>query len=197
LRAAADTGSAARHSAQQLDSLIRYWTPRCDQRDWSHEVATDIAALWSLGPAFLMRFMRLLGDEPGNVWSAADQHPPYLTRADALARAAEQLGWADEAWALREEVRVLRERPDRDTSALVYADPELLLAAVDASLEACHALSIPAMKPERFAALRRACQSGTAAFTGIDLIAAGAIARTILSEADYATWHDQAVERAG
>lgn len=196
LRAAADTGSAAQQAARHVETIARHWTPRPDQRDWAHEIATDVVALWSLGPAFLMRFTRLLVDQPTSAWSAADQHPPHVTRAEALVLAAERLGWTEEAWALGEEVRLLREQPGLVTDALVYADSDLLRAAVDASLDACRVLSIPAMKPERFAVIRSACHSRSAALTGIDLIAAGAIARASLNAADYATWLDEVIARS-
>jgi len=196
LRTAADTGSAARRAAQHLEALARYWTPRADQHDWAHEIATDVAAIWSLGPAFPMRFARLLVDEPGAAWIAGDQHPPHVTRAEALALAAERLGWTDEAWALREEVAVLRHGLQLDSPSLMYADAELVLAAVETSLEACRALSIPPMRADRFARLRHACKSvEVPVLSGIDLIAAAAIARTNLSAVDYSAWHDQAVDR--
>lgn len=194
LRAGADTGSAARRATQNLETLARYWTPRADQHDWAHEIATDITALWALGPGFLMRFTRLVADDPHRSCQAADQHPPYVTRAEALALGAERLQWADEAWELREELRTLRERVEGDATALVYADPELILAAVEAAFESCRALSIPRMTAARFARLRRACESEAALFTGIDLIAAAAIARVHFNAADYATWHDELVE---
>jgi hypothetical protein len=196
LRTTADTGGAARRAAQHLEAMARYWTPRLDQHDWAHEIATDVAATWSLGPAFPMRFVRLLVEEPGTAWMAGDHHPPHVTRAEALALAAERLGWADEAWALREEVAVLRESLQLDSPSLMYADAELVLAAVEASLEACQALSIPPMRAERFTRLRLACKSGEVlGLSSIDLIAAAAIARANLTTTDYSAWHDRAVDQ--
>lgn len=196
LRASADTGRAARQAELHVEAIAHHWTPHPSQQDWGHEVATDIVALWSLGPAFLMRFTRLLVDDPRSAWIAADRHPPCLARAAALVLAAQRLGWSEAAWALEEELKLLHQGPERRTDALVHADPELLQAAVTASLEACQALSIPSMKPERFQALRAACHAPSAAdLRGIDLIAAGAIARATLGASDYSRWLNETIEQ--
>jgi hypothetical protein len=193
IRAAADIGGAAHHASQHLDQLREYWRPRRNQRDWAHEIATDVAALWAVGPAFVLRFTQLLVAEAHRASSAGDQHPSYLTRAEALASAAERLGWSNEAWALDEEVRQVRSREDLDRSQLVYADPELIEGAVAAALAAVAALSIPRMTSERFAELRAASAQDPTGLTGTALVACAAICRNNCDGADYQRWHECAI----
>jgi hypothetical protein len=193
IRAAADIGGAARHASQHLDQLEEYWRPRRNQRDWAHEIATDVAALWTVGPAFLLRFTQLLVAEAHRASIAADQHPSYLTRAEALTGAAERLGWSNEAWALDEEVRQVRAREDLNRSQLVYADPELIAGAVEAALAAVAALSIPRMTPERFAEVRAAAAEDPTKLSGTGLVACAAICRNNCKAADYQRWHERAI----
>ncbi len=193
LRGAADGGATARLSDQRLGTLESHWKPRRDQCDWAHEIASDVAALWAIGPAFVACFTRLLASNPQRAIGAGGQHPPHMTRASALVLAAERLGWPDDAWSLEEEVAIIRQRNEIDRSALVFGDQELLESAVNAALESCTALSIPAMTAERYAALRNVSEADAARLAGSELIAVSAILRQRLSAPRYRAWVDSVV----
>lgn len=193
LRGAADGGAAGRLSDQRLGTLESHWKPRRDQCDWAHEIASDVAALWAIGPAFIACFTRLLASNPERAFNAGDQHPPHMTRASALVLAAERLSWAEDAWSLEEEVAVIRQRNEIDKAALVFGDQELLESAVNAALESCSALSIPAMTTQRYAALGNVSEADAAQLTGSALVAVSAILRRRLSSPLYRAWVDSVV----
>lgn len=193
LRGAADSAAAAQLAGRRVEMVERYWTPRADQCDWAHEIASDVAALRAIGPSFLACFTRLLTANPERALSASDQHPPHLTRAVALVLAAERLGWADEAWALEQEVAIIREQEDVDRSALVFGDQELVEGAVTVALPACDALSIPVMSPQRYAVLRTVGEVDAAQLTGTALVAASVILQRRLPASSYRAWLDAAV----
>lgn len=193
LRGTADTGTAARLAAEHLEMLEGYWTPRADQRDWAHEIASDVAALWAIGPPFLGCFIRLITSNPERALSAADQHPPYLTRASALVLAAGRLGWSDDGRALEEELSTVRELEGIDRSALAFGDQELVESAVNVALEACGALSIPVMTADRYARLRIIADADAAGLTGTALVAVSSVLERHLTPSAYRAWLDSAI----
>lgn len=192
LRASADHGSAALRAAERIATLERYWTPQSTQLDWAHEVAVDVAAFWSLGPTFSLCFRRLLDDGAVDVYSATDQHPPYLTRAQALLQAAERLGWSDEAWALREQIRL--RRAEGDSGLLVYGDSEILNAVVEESCLACELLNIPRMTSTEFDEMQQEANGGATVPFGIGMIVLGGLQKTRLSSSEYGTWMERLIE---
>jgi hypothetical protein len=193
LRSAADRGAAARLSDERLKKLDGYWKPRLDQQDWAHEIASDVAALWAIGPAFLTSFMRLLVNHPERALSAADQHPPYLTRALALVLGAQQLGWTDESWGLEEEIALVRRDAAVDASDLIFADEELVEGAVMSALESCAALTIPKMTSQRYLELRSMSETETLRLEGTALVAAATICRARQGAYGYQAWLERVV----
>ena len=192
LRAAADHGSAAHRAAERIATLERYWTPRLDQQDWAHEVAVDVAALWALGPAFTLCFRRLLDNKAVNVKSATDQHPPYLMRAQALLQAAERLGWDDEAWALREHIRLRTAEGDSDL--LVYGDSEIVAAVVEESCLACERANIPRMTSGELDDMQLAAGTGAVVPFGAGMIVLGGLQRTRMTSSEYDAWMKSWIE---
>src|SRR5258708_27075845 len=53
LRAIADQGSARSKSHAMIDRIAQFWEPALTHKNWAHEMAMDIVALWTCGPAFL------------------------------------------------------------------------------------------------------------------------------------------------
>jgi hypothetical protein len=194
LRASADRGSAASRGTEHIANLEHHWTPLLTQQDWAHEIAVDVVAFWSLGPAFTLCFRRLMDSGTVNVLSATDYHPPYLTRAQALLQAAERLGWSDEVWALREQIRLGSEEGDSDL--LVYGDPEILDAVVEESCLACERLNIPRMTQVEFNIMQRAASTGAVVPFGTDTIVLGGLQKTRLTSSEYAEWMGRLIKSA-
>src|SRR5712691_5868169 len=80
----ADKG-AARSRARDTVTLIRQlWSPTANHYNWAHEIAMDVIALWTTGPAYLATFHDILEDEELNPYLVGQSHPPYEIRANAL-----------------------------------------------------------------------------------------------------------------
>jgi len=89
----ADKGGA-RSLARDTVTLIRQlWSPTANHFNWAHEIAMDVIALWTTGPAYLATFHDILEDEELNPYLVGQSHPPYEIRANALIDASNRLGW--------------------------------------------------------------------------------------------------------
>jgi hypothetical protein len=117
--------------------------PRRDQQSWIHEIAVDIIALWSCGPAFLAAMMDVA--ENSEPFLVDSPHPPYALRLKMLALCAENLGWQKEAQSLVElesqwaSVQTVKSH----NRYLTLCPAELVQAALSWALEACREWSIP------------------------------------------------------
>lgn len=194
LRSTADVGRAAARAADHIAALERYWGPKLNQQDWAHEVAVDVAALWALGAPLTMQFRRLMDSEDVNVCVATDQHPPYVIRAQALAQAADYLGWRDEAWALQEIIRVRTGESPNDL--LVYGDAEILKAVVEESLRNCELLKIPRMTKERLEIVQLIDEPKTDVPFGSAMIQLGSLQRSMLTAGEYRSWLESLLRSA-
>ena len=93
--AIADRGSARRKSTAADDMIRRVWSPSRDHKNWAHEIAIDIVALWTFGPAFLFAFDGFVELHEPNPYLIGQVHPPYHLRASALVDAVSRLLWAE------------------------------------------------------------------------------------------------------
>lgn len=91
LLALADRGRAREKADSALRQVEEFWTPASDQRDWAHEIAFDVCALWTCGPAFLSAFHNTLMDLNPDPFIKRQDHPPYIVRVAALIDAANKL----------------------------------------------------------------------------------------------------------
>jgi hypothetical protein len=194
LRSTADIGRAAARATDHIAALERYWSPQLNQHDWAHEVAVDVAALWALGAPLTMQFRRLIDREDVNVCVATDQHPPYVIRAQALAQAADNLGWSDEAWALKENIRI--RTAESPNGLLVYGDAEILKAVVEESLRNCELLKIPRMTKERLEIVKHINEPKTDISFGSTMIQLGGLQRSTLTAGEYRSWMENLLRSA-
>src|SRR5258708_1346846 len=91
LLAVADRGRAREKAGAALRQVEQCWTPARDQRDWAHEIAFDVFALWTCGPAFISAFHNTLKDLIPDPFIKKQDHPPYIVRVAALISAAKKL----------------------------------------------------------------------------------------------------------
>ncbi len=146
----ADRGTARAKAQDVIDEFALLWGPTPDHRNWSHEVAADIIAVYILGPAYLSAFEDLLSSGTTNPYRVGPVHPPYSARVEAITLAASALGWeaytsslarivqgwATGAWAA-----------ERTNQMVALVDPELLSATVDVCLRTCSTLGLRRCTP--------------------------------------------------
>jgi hypothetical protein len=140
LKGIADRGLARTVARAGLDEMKKYWTPTLDQGNWAHEIAMDIIALWSCGPAYLGAFLDEVEREDLDFFQISTVHPPYFVRILAILCACRLLKLDAHAGALDALSATLsKDYPNK----LAQLAPEKLIAAtVDAGFAVCKALEI-------------------------------------------------------
>ena len=145
-----DKGSADAKRRRLIDEVVQFWTPTPDHRNWPHEIAADLFALWILGPAYLASFEDLLEDKNLNPYHLTQSHPPYALRADALLKGAEVMGWKGLTGQLTKQVGSWTSsnwRNSRTNRFRALSSPDLTRECVDAALSMCRELAIPRCTP--------------------------------------------------
>lgn len=135
---------AVQRRSQNLQQRVeRAWRPSPNHSDWSHEIAADVVALWSCGPAFLAAYDDSL--EKGNPYFIDEIHPPYETRSIAIVEAAKRLGWGSHVDSLagRIDEWVETDNDERNDVFLALGNQELVYGVLTAALDICNALNLP------------------------------------------------------
>jgi hypothetical protein len=165
--------SAVQDRLRQLqDRFARAWRPSPNHTDWSHEMATDIVALWSCGPAFLAAYDDSLDGQHGHVID--DVHPPYEIRTAAVIEAARRLGWTDYTaqLATRLEGWVQDSTGARNDVFLALRSDELINGVLTAALGVCSALGLPRCDSETLLNVERLLGRGATPNFGRPIILA-------------------------
>lgn len=132
-----------RRSREIQKRIERVWRPSPNHSDWSHEIAADIVALWSCGPAFLAAYDDSLDGKKPHIID--EVHPPYEIRSIAIAEAARRLGWEEYVSSLASRIDEWA-RPgtsERDDVFLALGGQELVGGVVTAGLDICSTLKLP------------------------------------------------------
>ena len=144
-RSVADRAMARARSISQIEGIANVWTPTGTQKNWAHEIAADIVALWVVGPAFLAAFQYVLETRP-KPYHLNNEHPPYDVRASAIVDAGQRLRWSSnvaEIEEIQKNWRLSQHGDKRTNEYLALADDELVTAAVTNALAACRTVGLP------------------------------------------------------
>lgn len=190
-RAMADRGAARQRAQSNVDEMCRLWGPSADHNNWSHEIAVDVIALWTCGPAYLATFQDILEAKGLDPYQIGQSHPPYEVRANALLTASDQLGWAYYTGGIRRQMDVWRSSEwsrGRTNSYLSYASPDLVRDSVDAALAVCEALGLPGCTATLVGEVDgRIGEGGTPDF-GTELLLAAWLRRDQMEEGEFEEW---------
>jgi len=191
LLALADRGRAREKAGSALRQVEEFWTPGGDQRDWAHEIAFDVCALWTCGPAFLGAFENTLRDLSPDPFIKKQDHPPYIVRVAALIDAGKKLrldkNLGDLSNIHREQVRVV-EQAGKKNDLLLFAPKNLIEDCVNAAISVAGNFGLRRWRevdPHRFLA--------EPSF-GSDLFAA-AFKKSQVSPPGYAEWQHAVVDK--
>jgi hypothetical protein len=190
-RSIADQGAARQRAQTRIDELRRYWEPAANHNNWSHEIAVDVVALWTCGPAYLAAFQDVLDEESLDPYQIDQSHPPYEVRADALLSACDGLGWASYTSGIRNRMDAWRASDlsrKRTNSYLASTSAELTRECVDSSMKVCDALGLPCCTPEGIASLDARLQNGYEPDFGTELILSAWLRWNQLGEGAYEEW---------
>jgi hypothetical protein len=190
-RSVADRSLGRARSLARIERLASVWNPSDNQRNWAHEIAADLTALWVCGPAFLAAFQHLLVDIRPRPYHVNQEHPPYDVRVSALIDAAQRLQWngdVDEMVQIQKTWRLSEHSDERTNDYLVLADNELITAAVTAALAVCDESELPRATPERVTELEGFMAAGVMPELGGELMIAAWIAENRLGEIEFDLW---------
>jgi hypothetical protein len=191
LLAVADRGRAREKADAAMRQVEEFWTPANDQRDWAHEIAFDVCALWTCGPAFLGAFHNTLRDLNPGPFIKKQDHPPYIVRVEALIDAAKKLHFdrysADLSEVLRNHLKAV-EQVGKKNDLLLFAPNNLVGDCVSAAISVAGNFGLRRWReidPSRFLA--------EPSF-GFDLFAA-AFKKSQAGPSAYAEWQRAIVDK--
>jgi hypothetical protein len=184
LLAVADRGRTREKASAALRQAEQFWTPSEDQHDWAHEIAFDVFALWTCGPAFISAFHSTLKDLNPDPFIKKQDHPPYVVRVAALISAAKKLRFDSYLRGLsdtyRDQCKAV-ENSRKKNDLLLFAPDNVIQDCVDAAISVAGKFGLRRWRevdPDRFLA--------EPSF-GSDLFAA-AFKKSQISSSNYAEW---------
>jgi hypothetical protein len=189
LKGIADRGQARTIARAGIEELKRYWMPTLDQGNWAHEIAMDIIALWSCGPAYLGAFLDEVERPNLDLFQVSTMHPPYSVRTLAILLACSLVNLEEYAGPLqRVSTTFSRQYPNE---LIRLAPDELISAAVEAGLAVCKDLEI---RDWRYFHLERSGTptSGTREL-GISLLLEAWRVRNQVDEENYLKWEREVI----
>jgi len=194
----ADRGTAKIKSKEIVEQTRKVWNATSNHFNWAHEIAVDLIALWTCGPAYLATFNDVLDDPQVDPYQVGQSHPPYEVRARALIQAAEALGWSGQCQNLSETIQKWSRSEwhrGKNNQYAALASPALVAACADTALKTCEALRLPKCTPDAVKALsQKLSRSGTPEL-GSELILAAWLVRESNDEPAYVEW-EKAVIRS-
>lgn len=194
-----DSGSARSKALKILERIQTVWGPTPDHRNWAHELATDIIALWTCGPAFLASFHDVTENPSMNPFQLDQDHPPYAVRLSGILTASKKLGWNDQAIPLTKTLQFWsrgRAGFKRTNDFFTLADPQLVLACVSAAIEICKKVDLPQATQRDLDRLNGLIRQNETPEFGVDLILASWLVRESGDEESYARWESQTVRES-
>jgi hypothetical protein len=187
--AVADRGAAKQRSSETVDFFDSVWRPSRDHSNWSHEIAMDVVALWTCGPAFIASYEDNLDRNAPDPFLIDGNHPPYHLRTLALVDAASRLDWSDYLSPLTARANDWNmSAPDAFEYAVLH-DDEMLITAVTCGLSFCNALKLPRLDPVRMREIRNSVAQGKSFEFGTSLLVGAWAANQSMKESDYDNWH--------
>lgn len=195
LQAISDQGTAKTMSERIRRQIQTYWQPTDNHKNWAHEIAMDLAGVWTCGPAYVAALLYELDTDQKNPFLLTQEHPPYAVRVDALILACIELGWEQEAVELRRVSSKWRKSAQARQISNQYvaaADSDLIAQCVDCALAACQHHSLPKCDRETLARIKHLISQNETPDWGTDLILAAHL-KYELDKANYERWEQTAI----
>ena len=197
LRGIADQGGAKTKSLRIIQEIDTFWSPTLNQKNWSHEMAMDITALWTCGPAYLAAFEDEIEEQSKNPYLIEQRHPPYAVRARALFIASHKLGWERYSSGIKRVGQNWKEsswRNHLDNRYIALTDPKLTDACLACALAACKSYSLPRCTTADVERINGMLTRGTTPDFGPDLLVAAWLAKEQQDEESFAKWEENTLQ---
>jgi hypothetical protein len=192
----ADRGTAKVKAKEIIEQTRKVWSATPNHFNWAHEIAVDLIALWTCGPAYLATLNDVLDDPQVDPYQVGQSHPPYEVRARALIQAASELGWSAQCHNLSEAIQKWTRSEwhrGRNNQYAALASPSLVAACTDTALKTCEVLCLPKCTPDTVQALRQKLARSETPDLGTELILAACLVRENNDEPAYVDWERRVV----
>jgi hypothetical protein len=194
----ADKGAARTRARHTVTLVHQRWNPTADHYNWAHEIAMDVIALWTTGPAYLAAFHDVLDDEACNPYQLGQSHPPYEIRANALIDASNQLGWEDYTQDLVERIAYWHRshwRKERNNQYVACASPDLVQECVTSAITTCEALSLPRCSGETLEAIQSKLHQGEPPDWGAEVLIAAWLQCQQMDNDSFNAWESSVIRQ--
>jgi hypothetical protein len=192
----ADRGAARSRARDTVTMIHQLWSPTANHYNWAHEIAMDVIALWTSGPAYLATFHDILEDEDLNPYQVGQSHPPYEIRANALMDASTRLGWEDYTQGLTDRVAHWRRShwwKERNNRYVACASPGLVRSCVTSVITACETLSLPRCSGETLEAIQKKLNRGETPDWGSEVLIAAWMQWQQMDKDSFSAWESSVV----
>lgn len=198
LASIADQGAARLQSQQSIETVRTFWQPTADHKNWAHEFAIDIMALWLTGPAYLAAFVDETDNPDIDPFSVQD-HPPYELRARVLVQVGETFGWKKHCEMLNQLlVKWRTSRQPSDISELnryvALSNEQIINSCTAFALETCRSLQLPQCNGEVLTKLQHALGRGDIPEFGLELIIAAWLMHEESGADAYQCWQSRVIQ---
>jgi hypothetical protein len=194
----ADKG-AMRGRARDTVTLVRQrWNPTADHYNWAYEIAMDVIALWTTGPAYLAAFHDILDDEARNPYQLGQSHPPYEIRVNALIDASNRLGWEDYTQDLAERIAHWHRshwRKERNNQYVACASPDLVRGCVTSVITTCETLSLPRCSGETLDAIQKKLHQDETPDWGAEVLIAAWLQCQQMDNDSFNAWESRVIRQ--
>lgn len=193
-RSLADKGLAKSLAQRTISELELFWRPTPDHYNWAHEIAADLIALWSVGPAYLAAFEDVVDADSIDPFRIGKSHPPYDVRLNALIRASDRLHWNQEASVLIElQKRWQKNSPRQDNRYAALCDRSLINGCTDTALRLCHDLRLPRCSIQKVNEVENMISQDKLPDIGTEMLIGAWLAWKAMNESDYEIWEKKTV----
>jgi hypothetical protein len=196
LGAMADNGPARAKAKRIVDEFVQFWTPTPDHKNWSHELAADLVALWIFGPAYIACFEDVLDNPSVNPYQLSQSHPPYAVRTNALIEGALLLGWHDRVASLRKRMEGWQRskwRQTRTNRFRALASSDMTGVCVRAIFSTCQDLGLTKCTPADLDGISRGVGVTSSQNFGIRLLLEAYLVFRKHGEQGYVGWQTAVV----
>lgn len=191
-----DKGAARTRARDTVTMRHQLWSPTANYYNWAHEIAMDVIALWTTGPAYLATFHDTLENDALNPYQVGQSHPSYEIRANALIDASNRLGWEDSAHGLTERVAHWGRshwQKERNNRYIACASPDLVRGCVTSVITTCEALSLPRCSADTLDAIQKKLNQGETPDLGSEVLIAAWMQWQQMDKHSFDAWESNVV----
>ena len=186
-----DRGLARIKSQAIINEIDAKWR----DSKWVEELAIDVIALWTCGPAYLAAFEDE-HEDTGNPFVIEPNHPPVELRTYALLQAARELDWSEYLEGL-EQIQSSWYRKIPSSIGNIYRslrNHEFVTECVAAALTYCESVRIPRLKLDDLNKIHLNLDRENDFSNGIELIVAAWLSYQENEEC-YDNWEEQTLNK--